>query len=54
MKKIADVTPFLYDNNLLLSLSCKWLEVFDGYPKFSVIVKDGKLVLESQKIGGKK
>jgi len=50
MKKISEITSYLFDSNLLISLSKDWINIFEGMPKFSAEFKNGKLVLTSQTI----
>ena len=53
MKKINEITSYLFENNLLISLSKDWINIFEGMPKFSAEYKNGRLVLTSQTIQGK-
>jgi len=54
MTMISEVTSYLFGDNLLISLSKDWLNIFEGMPKFSVEIKNKKLVLSSQIIKEKK
>ena len=42
------ITPFVFEDNLIISLSKEWLSIFDQIPKFDVEIKNNKLVLSSQ------
>jgi len=44
------VKPFLWENQLLLSLDSKWIDVFGSIPSFDVVIKEGKLVLFGPKL----
>ena len=50
MKTISkQVTPFLFERNLIISLSSEWLSLFDTLPKFEVYVdSNNRIVLKSQ------
>lgn len=45
--KIAENKPYVFENNLIISISSNWIKVFKGIPKFSVTITKNKLVLES-------
>ena len=57
-KQIAQVTPYLFDQNLIISLDQNWIKVFGKIPTFSVSIdKEGHLILSSKeqvevKLGG--
>jgi len=51
MKKIGEVTSYLFGNNIILGLDQRWLNAFEGLPKFSVLLdNENRLVLKSQKV----
>jgi len=52
MKKVNEVTSYLFGENLILSLSKDWINVFSTLPKFSTEIKNGRLILTSQIIKG--
>ena len=52
MKKIATVTPTLFDDFLIISFNKKWIDVWGKIPEFDVF-SDGKtLKITSKKLGG--
>ena len=42
MKKIGTVTPTLFDDFLIISLSKQWIDVWQNIPEFSVYVDEKK------------
>ncbi len=42
MKKIATVIPTLFDDFLIISLSKKWIDVWQKIPEFSVFIDKNK------------
>jgi len=49
VKKICDITPGMFEDHLILSLSTDWLKEWKEFPQFSVgINSKGKLVIESK------
>ena len=51
MKELGLVKPFLFENNLILSLSSRWIEVIGQIPTFHVFIdKSGRLVIQSKEI----
>ena len=45
-KEIAQISGYLLDGNIVISLDPKWLEVFGGIPRFTVMIdEDSRLVL---------
>ena len=48
-KQIGVITPYLFEDNLLITLSKKWIDVFEKLPTFKVQVdSDRRLNLTSQ------
>jgi hypothetical protein len=48
MKKLISITPYLFNNFLLLSLNSDWINQFGCIPKFDVFVdKNKKLCIVS-------
>ena len=48
MNKIATTTCHLFENYLIISLTCKWIDVFGRIPEFDVSIdSDDKLRLTS-------
>jgi len=46
LKNVDQVTPYLFENYLIISLDNKWIKVCNGIPKFTVLIdKTGHLVL---------
>jgi len=54
LKKISSVTPYLFENHLIISLSKDWINVFKGIPEFDVYLDEGKKLHIVQKGGDKK
>ena len=52
MKKVNEITSYLFDDSLIISLSKDWVNVFGSLPKFSTKIKNGRLILTSQIIKG--
>lgn len=51
VKKIAEVEPYFFEGQLIISLSNQWIKVFGCIPKFDVTLnKQNRLVIESQEI----
>ena len=50
MKKINEITPYVFENHLLISLAYEFVRMFDEIPEFNVFV-DSKnyLVIKSKK-----
>jgi len=45
-KQISQVTPYLMDGHLIISLDRKWLDVCKGIPTFAAVIdKEGRLNL---------
>lgn len=49
-KQIANVTPYLMGDHLILALSNKWIEVFGRIPNFVVVIEENYLIIKSPKI----
>ena len=48
MKKIAEITPLLFEDHLVISIKKEWLDVWKKIPNFLVYVeKDSKLIIKS-------
>lgn len=47
MKKIAEITPFLFEDHLVISIKKEWLDVWNQIPKFSVYVDGKELVMKT-------
>jgi len=52
MRKVNEITSYLFDDSLIISLSKDWINVFGSLPKFSTKIKNGRLILTSQIIKG--
>lgn len=51
MKKIGKISPYVFDDNLVFSLSKNWIQFLEQYPKFDVIIdKSLRLCLIGPKI----
>jgi len=49
-KKLGEVSPYLFEGFLLLSLDNKWTKIFGENPRFEVFIDGkGKLNLKSTK-----
>ena len=49
-KKLGEVSPFPFEDFLLISLDNKWSKIFGEIPKFEVLIDGkGKLNLKSTK-----
>lgn len=49
MKKIAEITPLLFEDHLIISLDREWINLWNQVPTFTAKLYDNaKLVLESQ------
>jgi hypothetical protein len=48
-KQLQVITPYLFEDHLILSLSKDWINYFKKIPTFSFEVKDGKIILTSEK-----
>lgn len=46
-KQLQIVVPIFFEDNLILSLSKDWINLFEKIPEFSVRISKKKLVLES-------
>jgi len=45
-KQICQVTPYVFDSNLIISLDGKWIQVFQEIPTFTVSIDEtGRLNL---------
>lgn len=42
MKKLISITPYIFENFLLLSLNYDWLNQFGSIPKFDVFIDKNK------------
>jgi len=46
LKKIGHVSPYLFENYLIISLDMKWIEICNGIPKFTVMIDNSdRLIL---------
>ncbi len=50
MKKLAIVSPYLFEEHLIIALHVDWIKVFDEMPKFDVFINNGKLCIVSKEI----
>jgi len=51
MKKICEVTPFLFNDHLVISFSKDWLQFFEKFPKFTAkIDNQSRLILVGPQI----
>ena len=51
MKKLKTLTPFLFDNHLIIAFSSDWLHQFKQLPEFDVFIDDErKLHLVSRQV----
>lgn len=41
-KTSLQVIPYLWENHLLIFFDSKWVEVYNGIPKFSVFIDEDK------------
>ena len=49
MTNLGTITPILFENNLIISLSKEWISKFSGIPKFSVKINEaGRLCITSE------
>ena len=49
MKKISHITSYLFENQLIISLSKDWMKTFGGLPQFDVFIDSkNKLVIISK------
>ena len=49
MKRLSDVTSYLFEDHIIVSLSKDWITVFKGLPDFEVLIDNfGKLHLKSK------
>ena len=50
MKKISHITSYLFENQLIISLSKDWMKTFGGLPQFDVFIDEkNRLHLVSKK-----
>jgi len=55
MKKIGEITPYLFEDHLILSIQKEWINIWKTFPKFFVFVgKDSQLIIKSNTINGGK
>ena len=48
MTRIGTVSPFLFDDNLIIALTKDWLDKFSKIPTFDVVINNaGRLCLTS-------
>ena len=47
MKKIAEITPLLFEDHLVISIKKEWLDVWNQIPKLSVYVDGKELVMKT-------
>jgi len=51
LKKLTSVSPYVFENFLIISLDLEWLKLFKKIPTFDVIIDhDGKLHLISKEM----
>ena len=49
MTVIRNITPLLFENYLIITLSKDWINKFSGIPEFSVMINNtGKLCITSE------
>ena len=49
LTNLGTITPILFENNLIISLSKDWISKFSGVPKFSVKINEtGRLCITSE------
>jgi len=49
MKKLSQIDPYLFENQLIIAISNEWISVFGRIPRFDVIFDDeGRLILQSE------
>jgi len=49
MKRLSDVTSYLFEDHIIISLSKDWLNTFGKLPDFEVLIDNlGKLHLKSK------
>ena len=47
MKKIIEITPYLFGDHLVIALSKDWIDIFHDIPKFKVCIdNNGQLIIE--------
>jgi len=55
MKKLAEITPLLFEDHLIISIKKDWIDVWGQIPKFSVAVgKDSQLIIKSKPVDVKR
>ena len=48
----VEITPFVKEGNLIISIDHKWIEFCNGIPKFTVLIdRSRRLVLLGPKLG---
>ena len=49
MTKVGTIRPLLFDENLIIALSNKWIDKFTNIPEFDVIIdnKGGLCIISS-------
>jgi len=46
--KLKSLTPILFEGSLIISLSSKWIDVFEKIPQFEVRFENGILSIISE------
>jgi hypothetical protein len=48
-KKIGEISPYFFEDNLIIPLSKDWIKLFQKIPEFEIVLeKTGKLVLRTK------
>jgi len=42
MKRLSDITSYLFEDHIIISLSKDWINVFKAIPEFEVIIDNKK------------
>lgn len=51
MKQITKLTPYLFENFLIIAMDSRWIEVFEKIPTFNVYIDDSqRLHIVSQEV----
>ncbi len=51
---LGEISPYFFENKLIISLSKEWIEYFGKIPDFEVILeKNGRLLLRSKTVSKK-
>ena len=48
MKRLSDITSYLFEDHIIISLSKDWLSAFDKLPVFEVFIANDRLKLISK------